>query len=299
MFRSWTSALWSICAAAFVSLLMTPGAYAQSAGCQVTYSVSWSGGNGFGANIEIRNTGPAITNGWSLLFSFPNGQRIQNGWPVNFSQPAGSAQVTVSSNAAWNQSIASGGSITVGFNGTLTGANDAPTAFTLNGVACNGGGTSNTPPIVSLSSPTSGQSFLAGSTVGLAATASDPGGLVSRVEFRVDGNLVNTDTTAPYSFDVTGLAAGSHTAQATAFDNGTPALSTATAAVPFTIQGTVTPTITASPTSLTLSSGASGTSTIRLNAAPSGNVTVTLTRSGSTSISFTPATIAFNNTNWQ
>src|SRR5687768_16415466 len=188
MFRSWTSALWSTCAAAFISLLMTSGAYAQSAGCQVTYSVSWSGGNGFGANIELRNTGPAITNGWTLLFSFPNGQRIQNGWPVSFSQPAGSAQVTVASNASWNQSIGSGGTFNVGFNGMFSGANDPPTAFMLNGVACNGGGTSNTPPIVSLSSPTSGQTFVAGSTVQLAASASDPGGLVSRVEFRVDGN---------------------------------------------------------------------------------------------------------------
>jgi cellulose 1,4-beta-cellobiosidase len=290
--------LWLI-AAAVVYLLMAPGAFAQSAGCQVTYSVAWSGGNGFGANIEIRNTGPAITNGWTMLFSFPSGQRIQNGWPVSFTQPAGSAQVTVASNAAWNQSIASGGSITVGFNGTLSGANDPPTAFTLNGVACNGGGTSNTPPIVSLSSPTSGQSFPGGSTVQLAASASDPGGLVSRVEFRVDGNLVNSDTTAPYSFSVAGLPAGSHTAQATAFDNGTPSLSTASPVVPFTIQGTVTPTISANPTSLTLASGASGTVSIRLNAAPSGNVAVTLTRSGSTAITCTPTTVTLNNTNWQ
>jgi cellulose 1,4-beta-cellobiosidase len=290
--------LW-LAAAAVVSLLVSPGAFAQSPGCQVTYTTSWSGGTGFGANIEIRNTGPAITNGWTMLFSFPSGQRIQNGWPVSFSQPAGSAQVTVASNAAWNQSIASGGSITVGFNGTMSGANDPPTAFTLNGVACNGGGTSNTPPIVSLSSPTSGQSLPANSTVQLAASASDPGGLVSRVEFRVDGNLVNTDTSAPYSFDVTGLAAGSHTAQATAFDNGTPALSTATAAVPFTIQGVVQQSIITAPTSLTLAGGASGTSSIRLNAAPSGSVTVTLTRSGSTAISFTPATVTLNSSNWQ
>lgn len=282
-----------------IALLVAPGAFAQSAGCQVTYSIAWSGGNGFGANIEIRNTGPAITNGWTLLFSFPNSQRIQNGWPVSFSQPAGSAQVTVASNAPWNQSIGSGGTFNVGFNGTFSGANDPPTAFMLNGVACNGGGSSNTPPIVSLSSPTSGQTFAAGSTVQLAAAASDPGGLVSRVEFRVDGNLVNTDNSAPYSFDVTGLAAGSHTAQATAFDNGTPALSTATAAVPFTIQGVVQPAIIANPTTLTLAGGASGTSNIRLNAAPSGSVTVTLTRSGSTAITFTPTSVALNSGNWQ
>jgi len=298
MFRSSTSCL-GLIAAAFLSLLLSPGAFAQTASCQVTYTVAWTGGSGFGANIEIRNNGAAITNGWSLLFAFPSGQRIQNGWPVSFTQAAGSAQVTVASNAAWNQSIPSGGSITVGFNGTLTGANDSPTAFTLNGVACNGGGTSNTPPIVSLTSPTSGQTFPAGSAVTLAATASDPGGLVSRVEFRVDGNLVNSDTTSPYSFNVTGLAAGSHTAQATAFDNGSPSLSTASSVIPFTIQGTVTPTISANPTSLTLASGASGTSNIRLNAAPSGNVAVTLTRSGSTAITCTPTTVTLTTGNWQ
>jgi cellulose 1,4-beta-cellobiosidase len=286
-------------AALFLWVLAVPGAFAQSAGCQVTYANSWVGGTGFGANIEIRNTGPAITSGWTMIFSFPSGQRIQNGWPVSFAQPAGGAQVTVSSNAAWNQSIGSGGSITVGFNGTFSGANDPPTAFMLNGVACNGGGTTNTPPIVSLSSPTSGQSFPANSTVQLAASASDPGGAVSRVEFRVDGNLVNSDTSSPYSFNVTGLAAGSHTAQATAFDDGSPALSTATASVPFTVQGVVQQSVTASPTTLTLAGGASGTSAIRLNAAPSGSVVVTLTRSGSTAITASATSVTLNSGNWQ
>jgi aryl-phospho-beta-D-glucosidase BglC (GH1 family) len=218
--------------------------HAQSPGCSVTYRKAWEGGNGFGAEIAITNTGPAITNGWTLLFSFPNGQRLQNGWPVAFSQPANSAQVTVASNAEWNQSIATNATFTVGFNGSFTTTNNAPTAFTLNGTACNGGGTGNppqnTPPTVSLTAPTSGQSFPAGSAVTLSATASDPGGAVARVEFRVDGNLVATDTTSPYSFNATGLAGGSHTAQATAFDNGTPALSAATANVPFTIQGVTT-----------------------------------------------------------
>src|SRR5262249_10082565 len=108
---------------------------------------------------------------------------------------------------------------------------------------------------------------------------------VSRVEFRVDGTLVNSDTSVPYSFNVSGLASGPHTAQATAFDNGTPALSTASPVVPFTIQGAVQPAIVAVPNSLTLASGASGTSSIRLNAAPTGSVTVTITGSGSTAIS--------------
>ena len=90
------------------------GAYAQTAGCQVTYTApTWVGGNGFGASIDIRNTGPAIT-GWNLVFSFPNGQRIQNGWPVTFTQAAGSSTVTVSSNAPWNATLATNATFNVG-----------------------------------------------------------------------------------------------------------------------------------------------------------------------------------------
>ncbi|HEY0683995.1 MAG TPA: cellulase family glycosylhydrolase [Steroidobacter sp.] len=279
-------------------LAAASGAFAQSAACQVTYTKSWEGGNGFGANIAIMNTGPAITNGWTLTFTFTNGERVQNGWPVTFSQPAGSAQVTVSSNASWNQSIGSGATFTAGFNGTFTSTVGTPTGFTLNGTACTGGGTGNTPPTISLSSPTSGQTFPAGSAVTLAATASDPGGAVSRVEFRVDGSLVGTDTSSPYSFNATGLANGSHTAQATAFDNGTPSLSTATAAVPFTIGGTSTLSITATPTSLQLPGGTTGTSSIRLGASPASPVTVTITRTGSTAITHSPTSVTLNSSNW-
>jgi aryl-phospho-beta-D-glucosidase BglC (GH1 family) len=225
--------------ALFLTCLAATNAYAQSASCQVTYTKDWEGGNGFGASVAITNTGSAITNGWTLLFSFPSGQSLQNGWPVAFSQPAGSTQVTVASNAQWNQSIGSGATFKASFNGTWSGSNNPPTQFTLNGTTCNGG-TQNTPPTVSLSGPTTNQSFASGATVPLTATASDPGGAVARVEFRIDGNLVATDTSAPYSFDASGLANGNHTAQATAFDNGSPALSASTAAVPFTIQGATT-----------------------------------------------------------
>ena len=87
-----------------------------------------------------------------------------------------------------------------------------------------------------MTAPTAGQAFPAGTTsVNLAANAADPGGAVVRVEFRVDGNLVNTDTTAPYAFTATGLAAGSHSVTATAVDNGSPALSTTSTAVAFSI----------------------------------------------------------------
>jgi len=290
---AWTAA--AVCA----WTLATGVATAQTPSCQVTYTKTWEGGNGFGANVVITNNGPAITNGWTLIFSFPNGQRLQNGWPVTFTQPAGSAQMTIASNAQWNQSIGSGGSFTAGFNGTFSGTNNPPTAFTLNGTACNGGTTpTNPPPSVTLTSPTSGQQFASGATVPLAATATDNTG-ISRVEFRVDGNLVNSDTTAAYGFNVTGLAAGSHTAQATAFDNATPPASTATALIPFTVLAApMGASIVVNPATLNIAGGATGTSNIRLSAAPTGNVVVTLTRSGSTVITSNPGTVTLTTGNW-
>jgi cellulose 1,4-beta-cellobiosidase len=275
-------------------------AVAQAPACQVTYTQSWVGGNGFGANLVITNNGAAITNGWTLLFNFPNGQRLQNGWPVSFTQPANSSQVTVASNADWNRSIGSGGSFTVGFNGTFSGANNAPTSFTLNGTTCNGSNPpTNSPPVATLTSPTANQQFANGAAVTLAANASDANGSVSRVEFRVDGALVNTDTTAPYSFNAGVLLAGSHTAQATAFDNANPPLSGSSSVVPFMVLAApMGAAITATPTSLTLSSGGTGTVNYKLSAAPSGNIAVTLARSGSTVITSSPGNFTLTAANW-
>jgi len=281
--------------------LATGVATAQTPSCQVAYTKSWEGGNGFGANVVITNSGPAITNGWTLVFNFPNGQRLQNGWPVSFTQPAGSATLTIASNADWNRSIGSGGSFTVGFNGTFTGTNNSPTAFTLNGTACNNGTTpvgDTTPPTVSLTSPVSGQQIATGAAIPLAATASD-NVAVARVEFRVDGTLVNSDTSAPYSFSGPALAAGSHTAQATAFDTAVPPNSSSTPIIPFAVVAPMgTPSIIVNPTTLNLAGGTTGTSNVRLSAAPTANVLVTLTRSGSTVITASPGTVTLTTGNW-
>jgi endoglucanase len=230
--RPWRLAPWLL--GAFALLMgAAPVSQAQAPSCSVTTTwPTWVGGNGFGASLVITNNGPTI-NGWTVLFNFPNGQQLQNGWPVSVTQSG--TQVTVASNAEWNRTLNTGQGFTVGFNGTFSGANNPPASFTLNGTVC-GAPPTNTPPTVSLTAPTANQSFPAGTTsVTLSANASDNGGVV-RVEFRVDGNLVGTDTTAPYSVTATGLAAGSHSATATAVDNGSPALSTTSTAVPFVIQ---------------------------------------------------------------
>jgi hypothetical protein len=47
------------------------------------------------------------------------------------------SQVTAR-NVSYNGTIAAGGSVGIGFNGTHTGSNPRPTSFTLNGAACAG-----------------------------------------------------------------------------------------------------------------------------------------------------------------
>ncbi|MFF5247803.1 glycoside hydrolase family 6 protein [Streptosporangium sp. NPDC000095] len=261
--------------------------------CDVAYTTNdWQGG--FTANVTLKNLGDPLTS-WTLGFTFGAGQTIQQGWSATWAQSG--AQVTAK-NLAWNGALATGASTSIGFNGSWNGSNPKPTSFTVNGVTCGGQNPVNQPPTVSLTSPASGSTHQAGAAVPLAATASDDGS-ISKVEFYVDGTLVNTDTTAPYSYSATGLASGAHTASAKAYDNASPALSTQTAAVPFTVGGgNTTPSIVASPTSLSVPEGSSRTVGFRLSQAPSANVTVSLAKTGDSDITIAPSTLTFTTANW-
>ncbi|AKJ03805.1 subtilisin family serine protease [Archangium gephyra] len=76
-----------------------------------------------------------------------------------------------------------------------------------------------TPPAVSLTAPANGATL--GGTVTLSADATDASSSVSKVEFLVDGTLLGTDTSWPYSFSWNTLtvASGSHTLTARATDS--------------------------------------------------------------------------------
>ena len=56
----------------------------------------------------------------------------------------------------------------------------------------------NRPPVATLTSPGSGATFSAPGTINMAATASDPEGQLTRVEFYNGTTLLGSDTTAPY-----------------------------------------------------------------------------------------------------
>jgi expansin (peptidoglycan-binding protein) len=118
-------------------------------GCGVTFSVVSQWNTGFTANLTLKDTGSAAINGWTLRWSFPGSQQVAEGWNGNYSQ-SGNA-VTVS-NASWNGAIAPGATVTAGFNGSYSGSNPVPTAFTMNGVACTQDGAP--PPLAPVPSAT-------------------------------------------------------------------------------------------------------------------------------------------------
>ena len=102
----------------------------------MTYSITGQWQGGFQASVKIANGSTAAINGWSLRWTFANGQVISQLWNGVVSQSGGNVTVT---NADYNRVIPGGGSAEVGFLANWTGTNTKPTAFTLNGSACTTG----------------------------------------------------------------------------------------------------------------------------------------------------------------
>jgi hypothetical protein len=115
-----------------------------AAGCRATYAISSSWQGGFGANVTVTNLGDPVSS-WRVGWSFAAGQTITQLW--NGAHTQSGADVTVT-NAAYNGSLATGATASFGFNGSWTGSNPVPAAFTLNGTACTGSvtGSPSTPP---------------------------------------------------------------------------------------------------------------------------------------------------------
>ena len=112
---------------------VTPTPTTGGATCKVSYVVTsqWTGG--FGSSITIYNTGTTTVNGWTLTWTFANGQTIAQIWNGSYTQSAGNVSVT---NLSYNGTITPGANTNFGFNGGWNGSNTNPTAFTLNGVSC-------------------------------------------------------------------------------------------------------------------------------------------------------------------
>ena len=84
------------------------------------------------------------------------------------------------------------------------------------------------PPTVRLTAPLVGTAFEPPATVGVTASAGDPDGTVTKVEFFANGALIGIRATAPWSLSWTGVEAGTYKLTARATDND-GAMTTSTA----------------------------------------------------------------------
>ena len=83
--------------------------------------------------MTIKNTGTSAINGWTLKFAYPGDQKVTNAWSATVTQ---SGTAVTATNASYDGAISPGGTVAVGWQGTWTSSDAAPTAFTLNGAAC-------------------------------------------------------------------------------------------------------------------------------------------------------------------
>lgn len=112
--------------------------------CTVDYKVQNQWDTGFTTAVTITNNSAAKSS-WSLKWSYAGNQKVSSFWNSKISQ---SGTAVTASNETYNGTLATGGSVSFGFNGTYSGTNAVPTTFTLDGVTCNvdGGGGPTNPP---------------------------------------------------------------------------------------------------------------------------------------------------------
>jgi cellulose 1,4-beta-cellobiosidase len=257
--------------------------------CDVAYTPNtWTtspGQGGFTANITLKNLGDPLT-AWTLAFDFPTaGQKyVPSGWGATWSQSG--TRVTGQS-LSYNGNLATGASTNIGFNGTWSGSNPNPAAFTVNNVTC-GGGNPTTPSVVTSASSVSVNE--GGTATFTAKLSAAPTANVTVATTRSSGD---TDLTVSSGGSLTFTPSNWNTAQtvtlAAAQDsdttNGTAAFSVGgTGVTAATVNATEvdddttqTQSLVVTPAAVTVPEGGSATYTVKPAIQPSANLTVTST----------------------
>jgi endo-1,4-beta-xylanase len=114
--------------------------------CAVTWGIDNSWPGGAQATVTVRNLGSAAINNWSVGATLPVGQTIQQVYNGSFTQSG--QQVTIR-NAAYNGTIAPGGSVSSGMQLAWTTSNAPASNLSLNGLPCG-----DLPLVTSTTSPT-------------------------------------------------------------------------------------------------------------------------------------------------
>ena len=104
----------------------------------------------------------------------------------------------------------------------------------------------NLPPIVAITAPLNNAIGVAPASFAITATASDPDGTITKVEFYRSGALLGADATTPYAWSWAAVPVGTYTLTAKAYDNA--GASTVSAPVTVQVKSNTPPTVTlASP----------------------------------------------------
>ncbi|MHB9857939.1 glycoside hydrolase family 6 protein [Streptomyces sp. YIM S03343] len=101
--------------------------------CTVDYKVQNQWDSGFTTAVTITNNSAAKSS-WSLKWSYAGNQKVTSFWSTKLTQ---SGTAVTANNETYNGTLATGGSVSFGFNGSYSGTNAVPTTFTLDGVTCN------------------------------------------------------------------------------------------------------------------------------------------------------------------
>ncbi|RSN99198.1 xyloglucanase [Streptomyces sp. WAC 05379] len=101
--------------------------------CTVTYRITNQWSDGFQADVQLSNTGSSAWDGWSLGWSFADGQRITQLWNAEYTQ---SGSAVTARNVSWNGGVAAGSSVSFGFTGSWSGTNARPASFKLGEQSC-------------------------------------------------------------------------------------------------------------------------------------------------------------------
>ncbi|WP_264925738.1 glycoside hydrolase family 6 protein [Streptomyces sp. A012304] len=140
------AALALVAGASGTALAVVPGdAGIAAVPCTVDYKVQNQWDTGFTANVTVTNNSAAKSS-WSVKWAYAGNQRVTSAWNAKVSQ---SGTAVTAANENYNGTLATGASVSFGFQGSYSGTNAVPATFTLDGVTCNvddgGGGGPTTP----------------------------------------------------------------------------------------------------------------------------------------------------------
>jgi hypothetical protein len=120
---------------------------AGSGALTATFHKDSDWGTGYQARYTIKNTGTTAVNGWTLAFGLPATAKLGSFWDAAITT---AGATSTAKDRGYNASIAPGATTEFGF---IVAGSGSPTACTINGASCAGGGT-GTPTGAPATAPT-------------------------------------------------------------------------------------------------------------------------------------------------